>query len=296
MAERFHIGKIAILGPGLIGGSLLLACRRYAHDAEGSWQIADQVAVYDRCEKTREAIRQSGLIGVTVSDSPAEAVRGAEMVFLTVPVGHMPDVVRQALPALSPQAIVTDVGSVKGTVVAELEPLLAGKALWVGGHPMTGREKGGFEAASDNLFDDATVIVTPTAGTDPAALARVKAFWAALGCRLEEMSPLQHDQRTARFSHINHLAAAALSNLAQRDIEGISIVGSGFRDTTRIAASSAEMWNEIYFQNRTETLRVFDELLATLGEARQALAENDTRRLYDWLKQANELQRLLPRK
>jgi prephenate dehydrogenase len=274
----FFVRKIAVLGAGLIGGSLLRAIR-----AQG---LCGEVAAYDLNGGTAD--------GLTVSASPADAVRDAGIVFLCVPIQEMKGVLEKALPALSPNTVVTDVGSVKGTVCTELEPLLQGKARFVGGHPMAGREKSGFEASRDDLFAGATVILTPTAFTDAEALGTVFAFWEALGARIEQMSPAEHDRRVAEVSHLPHLVAAALAQVPAPD--SLAVSGPGFRDTTRIAEGPAGMWTEILLANREEVGRSLDVLIDALRKSRQHLRSGDGAVLQLFLEQANAMRAQLPPK
>lgn len=268
--------KIAILGAGLIGGSLLRAVK-----AKG---LGGAISVYDRDGSVAPD-------GVAVTASPSEAARGADLVFLCVPIDHMRAVAEAALPGLSPSAIVTDVGSVKGSVCAELDPLLQNRARFVGGHPMAGKEKGGFDASCDDLFAGATVILTPTAFTDAAALAAVYEFWEKLGAKIEQMSPAEHDRRVARISHLPHLAAAALASVP--DDDAMKVAGPGFRDATRIAGGPADLWTGILSANRAETARALDDLLARLQEARAALEPGNERQLHDFLDRANQMRNKL---
>jgi prephenate dehydrogenase len=165
-----------------------------------------------------------------------------------VPIEAMAGLVTECRDALKPDALVTDVGSVKGSVDAALAPLLRVRALWIGSHPMAGSEQSGFVAARPDLFEDAAVILTPTPDTRPQALARVEQFWKALGSRLYSMPPADHDLAVADISHVPHLLASLL--VANANPKSLPLAGGGFRDTTRIAAGSAELWTEILWANR----------------------------------------------
>ena len=294
MSEIFHARKIAILGAGLIGGSLASACDRHAR------LRCDRIAIYDVRPRETEAFHQAGQAGqagettsrrVYVSPSPAEAVEGAALVLLCVPIGRMRGLVEEMLPSLSPDAVVTDVGSVKGCVVAEIEPLFAGKARWIGGHPMAGREKAGFNREQAISFEGATVILTPTPATDAEALRFVTLFWETLGCYIQTMSPGDHDRYVAQISHLPHLVAAALTQSVSE--ESLKISGPGFRDTTRIAGGPAEMWKEILLANRREVSKALDHFAIEIDKARRALAEGRETELHDLLRRANEKRSLL---
>jgi prephenate dehydrogenase len=160
----------------------------------------------------------------------------------------MPGLVEEFRGALKPGALVTDVGSVKGSVDAALAPLLAGRALWVGSHPMAGSEQSGFVAARPDLFEGAAVIVTPTAATAPEAVEKATEFWSALGARVFTLAPEQHDLAVADISHVPHLMAALL--VANANPTSLPLAGGGFRDTTRVASGSPELWIEILWANR----------------------------------------------
>lgn len=233
--------RIAILGPGLLGGSIALAMDSLPGVETRLWGR--------RAEVLEEAARRG--VGSFRSTCLCEVVEGADVVVACVPVGVMEGVIREALPALGGGTLVTDVGSVKGKVVRTLAPLLEGKALFVGSHPMAGSEKTGLEAARADLFRGAVCIVTPEEATPREAVSRASLFWEKLGCRVRELAPDVHDQVCARISHVPHVAAAALVNaVAQGCPEAFGFSGPGFRDTTRVAGGAPSMWTEILMSNR----------------------------------------------
>ena len=234
--------SVAILGPGLLGGSIALALREDPETNVRLWA------------RRTEALEEARGLAVAdlVTGSVEEAVEGADTVVLCVPVGAMEGVLRQALPKLSPSALVTDVGSVKRSVCEVLAPLLAERALFVGSHPMAGSEKAGLAAARADLFVNAVCILTPEPGqTKPAACERAEVFWKRLGCRVRSLSPQTHDEVCALISHLPHLTAAALvQNVAVACPEAFGFCGPGFRDSTRIASGLPSMWTEILSSNR----------------------------------------------
>jgi prephenate dehydrogenase len=234
-----NFGTVAILGPGLIGGSLALGLAERG--------LAERLVIYARSPHALDAIRLAG-VDAELTGNPSEAVREADVVILCVPIEAMAGLVSECRDALKPDALVTDVGSVKGSVDAALAPLLRGRALWIGSHPMAGSEQSGFVAARPDLFEDAAVILTPTPDTRPQALARAEQFWKALGSRLYSMSPADHDLAVADISHMPHLLASLL--VANANPASLPLAGGGFRDTTRIAGGSAELWTEILWANR----------------------------------------------
>ena len=234
-----NFGTVAILGPGLIGGSLALALAERG--------LVDRLTIYARSPHALDAIRLAG-VNAELTGNPSEAVRDADVVILCVPIEAMAALVEECRDALKAGALVTDVGSVKGSVDDALAALLKDKALWIGSHPMAGSEQSGFVAARPDLFENAAVIVTPTSQTAPGAQARAEEFWRSLGGRLFTLSPAQHDLAVADISHVPHLLAAML--VANANPQSLPLAGGGFRDTTRIASGSPELWTEILWANR----------------------------------------------
>jgi prephenate dehydrogenase len=208
-----------------------------------------------------------------------EAVAESELVVLCTPLAQMRPLLQEMLPALKPGAIVTDVGSVKGTVVSELEGLAANAgAYFVGSHPMAGAEKTGVSAARANLFVKAICVVTPTRKTNRRALSRVEGLWKAVGARILRLSPREHDKLVSRSSHLPHLVAAQLASLVLRPeaprTQGL-LCANGFRDTTRIASSSPEMWRDIALANRRNLTASVDAFIAQLCGLRNVLHRGD---------------------
>lgn len=278
--RAMKFSKVAILGPGLIGGSIALALARR--------QLCSQIVLYTRKAATAESILRTGFPGVIFTD-PAQAVEGAECVILCVPIHAMSDVATAMLPGLNSKALVTDVGSVKTPVVAVMEPLLAGRAHWVGSHPMAGRELSGFGAAHADLFVGASTILTPTAMTEPEAEQAAKLFWESLGSKVCKLTPEQHDARVAQVSHLTHLVSAALVNCVEP--ASLTVAGSGFRDTTRIAAGPPEMWTDILLSNREAVRGALDRLIAILEQERRFLESGNEKGLHTMLTSANEIRR-----
>lgn len=270
--------KVAILGPGLLGGSIALALRER--------QLAAEISLYGRSEQSLEGARRAGVTDQMFTD-PKRAVEDAEVVIFCTPIGVMPSLAETILPALDPFAVVTDVGSVKGCVVQELEPLFHGKGRWVGSHPMAGSEQAGFAAARADLFERSVSIVTPTENTEPQAVEIATQLWTALGCRVLTLDPLVHDQLVAQISHLPHLVAAALVQSASE--ESLALIGNGFRDTTRVAAGPPPMWTDILLSNRTALEAVLGRLISTLELARTQLQSGDEKGLHELLAQANHV-------
>lgn len=267
--------RIAILGPGLIGGSIALALRR----AGGS-----HITLWARRAEAIAEIEKAGCADAATDDLAA-AVKGADLLVLCVPVGAMAALAGKIAPVVSRGCTVTDVGSVKGPVLADLRPIFSGRANFVGSHPMAGSEFTGLAAARANLFDGATCIVTPEADTDAAALAAVCDFWKGIGCRVVELPASEHDECVALVSHLPHLLAAALVNaVASKNEHAFRVVGPGFRDTTRVAAGPPELWRGILRENSAAVLPAIDALIAKLAEFRQTLAlAGDGKEIHDLL-------------
>jgi prephenate dehydrogenase len=271
-------GTVAILGPGLIGGSIALALAERGQ--------AERLMIYARSARSLDQIRTAGM-DAELTGNPSEAVREADLVILCVPIEAMAGLVHEFRDALKPNALVTDVGSVKGSVDRDLAPLLEDRALWIGSHPMAGSEQGGFVAARADLFEGAAVIVTPTKHTRPEAEQRAEAFWEALGGRVLKLDPAKHDVAVAQVSHVPHLVAAQLINTISS--ETMAAAGPGLRDATRIASGSPALWTEIVWANRAANRDALKKLIVELQELAKALEKGDKSRLRDGLQSAHDL-------
>lgn len=252
--------RLAIFGPGLIGGSLALAVRRAG--------ICARLSVWSRDAAEREAARALGVADMT-TDDPAAAVSGADLVILCVPPTALPELARKVAPVLEPGAVVSDVASVKAGLVEELTGILGGR--FVGAHPMAGAERSGLEAARADLFERCVCLLTPLDGTrtEAAALASVESFWRGLGARVRRMTPQAHDEAVALVSHLPHLVAAALAGLPDADAN--ECAGPGWRDMTRLAAGSPDLWTEILSHNRGPVTDALRRMISRLGEALERL-------------------------
>lgn len=254
------IQRLAVVGLGLLGGSVARAARARALAKE-------IVAVGRRMESLTPAV-ESFVVDHATTDL-AEGLREADLILLATPIATMESLLPTVWRFAPADAIVTDVGSTKGGLVRTMEQLARGRPLaFVGGHPMAGSEQSGFGAAREDLFEASTVILTPTGATPPWVTEQVAGFWEALGARVTTMLPDVHDRVVAAVSHLPHLVAYALvAAVAGMDGAPLDYAARGFKDTTRIAASDARLWREIFLSNREalgESLRAFRAALDRL--------------------------------
>jgi prephenate dehydrogenase len=237
--------QLTICGVGLIGGSLALNARKH--------RLVGRIVGLGRTQSNLDIALARGLIDFATRDA-AEAAQDADLVMLATPVMTFPATLAAMVPYLPADAVVTDVGSVKSWVVQQLEPLLKPAMSFVGVHPVAGKEITGAAAAEEDLFVNRRVIVTPSALSRVQALEKVETLWRATGAQVERMPPAVHDALLARASHLPQIVASALAcALADETVEGRRAAGfgaGGLRDTTRIAASSPEMWRDICLSNR----------------------------------------------
>ena len=255
--------KLAIIGPGLIGSSIARAAR-----ARGAVR---EIVATARSPQTRKRVVELGIADKVV-ETTAEAVEGADLVIVCVPVGVCGAVAKEIGPHLAPEATVSDVGSVKGSVVRDMGAHLPSNVHFVPAHPVAGTEHSGPDAGFAELFDNRWCILTPPEGTDQKAVDRVAAFWRLLGAKVETMSPEHHDIVLAITSHIPHLiaynivgTAADVEQVTQSEV--IKFSAGGFRDFTRIAASDPVMWRDVFLNNKEAVLEMlgrFSEDLAAL--------------------------------
>lgn len=256
--------KLAILGVGLMGGSLGQAAR--ALDGV-------HVTAYARRAETREQALRMG-VADEVTATPQAACTGADVAVFCTPVLRIPELAAQCLDALPKHAVLTDVGSTKACVAEAMDELLAGHPVrFVGSHPMAGSERSGVCAARPDLYRDATIVVTPSASSSDDAEARVRDLWQAVGGNVLRMSPVEHDRIVAQTSHLPHLLAAAL---ATHVLDGapdtvLRLCGRGFRDTTRIAAGPEDVWHDI-FRTNVHLVEEVDRMIKGLEAVREQLA------------------------
>jgi prephenate dehydrogenase len=262
--------KIALVGVGLLGGSLALAIR--------ARNLAQTVHGYVRRDASVAECEKAGLKNFATRDLLA-AVRDADLVILCTPLSQMRGLTEAMLPALKTGVLVSDVGSVKESVIAELEPIVArAGAHFIGAHPMAGGEKMGVASANARLFSDAVCVLTPTKKSNSGAVQVLEEFWHLLGARVLKLTPELHDELVARCSHLPHLVAAGLANYildAVHPKEQPLLCANGFRDTTRIASGSPEMWRDIAMSNRGQLGRALNVFIEDLKKLQAALERND---------------------
>jgi prephenate dehydrogenase len=266
--------KITIIGVGLLGGSIGLAAKKH--------RVAGEIAGFVRSAKNISDCEKFGATDFATMDLLA-AVSNSDLVILCTPLAQMAAITKQFLPALKRGAIVTDVGSVKSGVVRELETLVQKSgAHFIGSHPMAGAEKTGVAAARENLFEDAVCVLTPTKKPNANAIRKLEQFWKSLGARVLKMDAAQHDLFVSRSSHLPHVIAATLANLVLNPAspkQQAALCANGFRDTTRIASGSPEMWRDIALANRKNLSRSVDAFIAELKKFQAALKSSDSNAL-----------------
>ena len=267
---QLNFKKVVIFGVGLIGGSFALALRKA--------NAVQEVVGFGRSAATLQQALQFGLVD-RIGDDVAREVRDADLVLLATPVAQMGEILARIKPHLGLHTLITDGGSTKCDVVAAARQQLGNKiSQFVPAHPITGAELSGPAAALAELYQGKKVVLTPLPENSPSAVARVRSAWEACGALVSELTSEQHDEVFAAVSHLPHLLAFTLvHDLAQRDNRELllSFAASGFRDFTRIAASSPEMWRDISLANRDALLREIEQYAVELYKLHQALEQRD---------------------
>jgi len=269
--------KVAIIGLGLIGSSIGHAIKRS--------QLARHVAGYARTQKTRDTALQIGFVD-SVHDTAADAVTGADLTFVCVPVGISGAVAQDLAPSLKPGSIISDVGSVKQAVIEAMSPYIPEGVHFIPGHPIAGTEHSGPKAGFATLFDNRWCILTPLAETDAEALQKLTAFWQACGSMVDTMSPDHHDKVLAITSHLPQLIAynivgtvTELEEDTQSEVTKFS--AGGFRDFTRLAASDPVMWRDICIANRDAILEMLGRFTEDLTALQRSIRRGDAEKLHD---------------
>lgn len=268
-------GKVVVCGVGLIGGSFALALK----SALAGRHDCPRIVGMGRTRAPLEQALQRGVIDEIGADW-ASALKGADLVFLGMPVGQMPAVMQALVPHLEPQTIVTDGGSTKSDVVAAARAAFGDRiGQFIPGHPIAGAEKSGVTAAKADLYVGKRVVLTPLPENRPEDLQALRTVWEICGAQVSELAPAEHDRIFAAVSHLPHLLAFALvHDLAERDNADqlFGFAASGFRDFTRIASSHPEMWRDICIANRNALLKEVDAFMVELLKTRVLLASADS--------------------
>jgi prephenate dehydrogenase len=273
--------KVSLIGVGLLGGSLGMALRQRS--------LAKSVVGFVRREASIDECVRAGAVD-SATRNLFEAVKDADLIVFCTPLGQMKDLAQQIAPALKKDVIVTDVGSVKGSVTKELEPIIkkAG-GHFVGSHPMAGSEKMGVQAARADLFEGAICIVTAKLASTSSR--RVEELWKSVGGKPLRLTAAQHDEFVSRSSHLPHIIAAELANYVLSPAhpkEQAAVCATGFRDTTRIAAGSPEMWRDISVANRENLSRVLGVFIDDLREFQHALDSQNVAVIEEFFRHAKE--------
>lgn len=279
--------KVALIGLGLIASSMYWAMKR--------GNLAGEVTGYARSAETRATAREIGLCD-RVCDTLEEAVSGADVVVLCVPVGVMGAVAGEIAPMLSPGVTVTDVGSVKADVIAQVAPHLPEGVHFIPGHPLAGTEHSGPRSGFAELFDNRWCLLVPVEGTDPDAVARLRRLWEGIGANVEEMDAEHHDLVLAVTSHAPHLIAYTMVGVADdlrrvTDSEVVKYSAAGFRDFTRIAASDPTMWRDVFLTNKEATLEILGRFTEELFALQRAIRQGDGDHLFDYFTRTRAIRR-----
>ncbi|MCR6733072.1 MAG: prephenate/arogenate dehydrogenase family protein [Afipia sp.] len=287
MSAEPLFGRIALIGFGLIGGSIARAAR-----AQG---LAGEIVTTARSPATRARVQELGIVDRVV-DTNAEAVKDADLVILCIPVGACGPVAKEIAPHLKPGAIVSDVGSVKGMVLREMAPHLPKTVHFIPAHPVAGTEHSGPDSGFAELFINRWCILTPPPDADQAAVEKLAKFWRALGANVETMGADHHDLVLAVTSHLPHLIAYTIVGTADEledvtQAEVLKFSAGGFRDFTRIAASDPTMWRDVFLANKDAVLEMLGAFQEDLSKLTRAIRRGDGEALFDHFTRTRAIRR-----
>ena len=287
MSASGSFKRIALIGFGLIGGSIARAARVQ--------RLAEEIVTTARSEKTRARVKELGIVDRVV-ETNAEAVKDADLVILCIPVGACGAATAEIGPHLKPGAIVSDVGSVKGAVVREMAPHIPAGVHFVPAHPVAGTEHSGPDSGFPELFINRWCILTPPEGASTEATEKLRAFWAGLGAKVEIMTPDHHDLVLAITSHLPHLIAYTIVGTADElaqvtESEVIKFSAGGFRDFTRIAASDPTMWRDVFLNNKEAVLEMLGTFNEDLSKLTRAIRRGDGEALFDHFARTRAIRR-----
>ena len=276
--------KIAVIGVGLLGGSLAKACRKY--------NLVEEISGYGRNVANLKKAKSMGVIDNYTLDL-AEAVKDSDLVVLCTPVSKIIPLIKTMLPHLKVGVLITDVGSVKGPLVHEADKLMTEGIFFVGSHPIAGGEKSGLEASREDLYFDAKCVLTPTSKTNTHALEKVGALWESVGMDTITLDADEHDFVFGAVSHLPHIVAYALMNTlgelrTNQDLEVTAYSGAGLKDITRIASGDPVMWRDICLSNQKHSLDLIDRFQKTLSELSSLIEKNDGKALEEAFSAANK--------
>lgn len=281
LVSRLYFEKIAIIGVGLIGASFALAMKKYG--------LCGEVIGCDRKEVNLQRAKEKAIIDSFELD-PVKACYGSDLVLFATPVGSFIDIAKKVSSSLKIGAIVTDVGSVKGSLVYDIEALMPEGVHFVGAHPIAGSERSGIDKAEANIFNGAKCIITPTEKTDRDALGKIVHIWKTFGSIVEFVNPEEHDKIYALVSHLPHLIAYMVVNaVADTDSSYLRFSGQGFIDTTRLALSSPELWRDICIMNKDNILKSIEVFKNNLVGLSQYLKASDSESLERQFQRAQRL-------
>jgi cyclohexadieny/prephenate dehydrogenase len=287
MMEKPLINKLALIGTGLIGGSIARAAR-----ASGA---ARTIVATARSPQTRRRVMELGFAD-HVTETNAEAAKGADLVIVSVPVGASAAVTQEIGPHLQPGSILSDVGSVKGSVVRDMSPFVPEGVHFIPGHPVAGTEDSGPDSGFAELFVNRWCILTPVETADAMATQRLKAFWEMLGAKVEIMTPEHHDLVLAITSHLPHLIAYTIVGTADElgevtESEVLNFSAGGFRDFTRIAASDPTMWRDVFLHNKDAVLEMLGTFNEDLAKLTRAIRRGDGEALFEHFSRTRAIRR-----
>jgi len=279
--------RVALIGLGLIASSMFWAIKRAG--------LAGEVTGYARSQETRDTARRIGLCD-RICDSAREAVEGADLVVLCVPVGAMGQVAADLAPALKPGATVSDVGSVKRAVIDAVAPHIPSGVHFIPAHPLAGTEHSGPESGFESLFDNRWCLLVPDNGADEQAIVALQQLWQGMGSNVDRMDPDHHDLVLAVTSHAPHLIAYTMVGVADdlsrvTDSEVIQYSAAGFRDFTRIAASDPTMWRDVFLANKDATLEILGRFTEELFALQRAIRRGDGAHLHDYFTRTRQIRR-----
>jgi prephenate dehydrogenase len=279
--ETPFFNRITILGVGLIGASFALAVKKHG--------LCKEAVGYGRKEENLRRAKEKKIIDSFELD-PAEACNGSDLIVFATPVGIFSDIAKKIHDSLKKNAIVTDVGSVKGKLVHDMETMMPEGVFFVGGHPIAGSDRSGIDAAAAEIFHGAKCIITPTGHTDQNTLQKVIALWEKFGSVIKIIDPDEHDRIYAAVSHLPHLIAYEIVNtVADIDSSYLNLSGQGFKDTTRIASSHPELWRDICLLNKDNLLAYVEIFKKNLDRVSQYLRAQDSESLEKDFRKARTL-------